>query len=404
MFSIKLQSFFLLSIFIFDFCFISLQNGFAETAANEWISVSNSKELQFAIRQAKPGQIILIEPGKYSGEIWVENLNGEKDRPITIKAADPDNRPVFQGGKYGWHIAKCKNLVVDGLVIESVESNGLNIDDGGNANSPSTDLLIQNVRIENCGLLGGNHDGIKLSGIDRFQISNCELIQWGSGGSGVDMVGCHFGKIERCFFRATPKNMGNGVQAKGGSSEIRILECRFENAGQRGVNLGGSTGTPYFRPATAQFEAKSLWVENCVFIGSHASVAFVGVDGAIVRNNTMYLPERYVVRILQENRNAGIQACRNGVFEKNLVFYDSARVSNSTNIGPGTEPESFVFRENQWVSQTGRGRLRHEIPDQDSVKGSTVKFINPQKLDLRLSSEAEKTICGSKSSWALMSH
>ncbi|MBK8241845.1 MAG: hypothetical protein IPK88_00320 [Saprospiraceae bacterium] len=41
----------------------------------------------------------------------------------------------------------------------------------------------------------------------------------GSSGSGIDMVGCHNGRINKCTF----ENMGaNSIQMKGGSQYIRI--------------------------------------------------------------------------------------------------------------------------------------------------------------------------------------
>ena len=92
------------------------------------------------------------------------------------------------------------------------------------------------------------------------------------------------------------------MQAKGGSADILVRACRFEHAGQRAVNLGGSTGLPFFRPEPQGFEARDITVEDCSFVGSLAPVAFVGVDGAVVRHNTIYRPRRWAFRILQETR------------------------------------------------------------------------------------------------------
>jgi len=45
----------------------------------------------------------------------------------------------------------------------------------------------------------------------------------------------------------------------------------------------------------------------------------VGVDGSTVRRNTIYLPGRWAVRILQENRDPRFVPCRRGAFEANLI-------------------------------------------------------------------------------------
>jgi len=44
---------------------------------------------------------------------------------------------------------------------------------------------------------------------------------------------------------------GSGVQAKGGTSEVVIQACTFLGAGQRAINVGGSTGLEFFRPRDA---------------------------------------------------------------------------------------------------------------------------------------------------------
>ena len=40
----------------------------------------------------------------------------------------------------------------------------------------------------------------------------------------------------------------NAVQAKGGSQDVEVRWNRMTDAGQRAVNMGGSTGAAYFRP------------------------------------------------------------------------------------------------------------------------------------------------------------
>src|SRR6185295_6848225 len=101
---------------------------------------------------------------------------------------------------------------------------------------------------------GGNCDGIKLSGVDEFRVASCTVEGWGTGGgSAIDMVGCHDGVVESNNFLGASgagesTSSGNGVQTKGGSANIVIRRNRFENAGARAINIGGSTGRQYFRP------------------------------------------------------------------------------------------------------------------------------------------------------------
>jgi len=120
------------------------------------------------------------------------------------------------------------------------------------------------------------------------------------------------------------------------------------------VNIGGSTGEAFFRPSLAamgaeKYEAKNVTVQGNSFFQGGAPIAFVGVDGARVRFNTFYQPERWVIRILQETRIAGFVPSRGGVFEDNLVvFRGDDWSSGGVNIGDGTLPESFKFSRNFW--------------------------------------------------------
>ena len=108
---------------------------------------------------------------------------------------------------------------------------------------------------------------------------------WGSSGSAVDMVGCHDGLIVSNVFRHTEAvagESGSGVQAKGGSSRITIRRNRFDSAGSRAVNLGGSTGLEFFRPSLGpgaeHWEARDLRVEGNTFRGSASRSSGVSSD------------------------------------------------------------------------------------------------------------------------------
>ena len=173
--------------------------------------------------------------------------------------------------------------------MSGATGNGINIDDGGSPDTPAHHVVLRGLVVRDIGPTG-NRDGIKLSGVDDFRVEGCTVERWGDRGSGIDMVGCHRGEVVGCTFRHGDRQGDNGVQAKGGSGEIMIRRCRFEHAGQRAVNLGGSTGLAYFRPRPQGYEAKDITVEDCTFVGSMAPVAFVGVDGAAVRHNTIYRP------------------------------------------------------------------------------------------------------------------
>ena len=270
------------------------------------------------------------------------------------------------------------------LVVEGATGNGINIDDGGTFDTPSHHVVLRGLVVRDVGPTG-NRDGIKLSGVDDFRVEGCTLERWGAGGSGIDMVGCHRGEITGCTFRHGDSTGDSGVQAKGGSSEVAIRRCRFEHSGQRAVNLGGSTGMAFFRPRPQGYEAKDITVEDCTFIGSMTPVAFVGVDGATVRHNTIYRPRRWGFRILQETRQPGFVPSRNGQFTDNLIAFRSDEMTVPVNIGPGTAPETFTLARNAWYCLDAPERSRPNLPiaEADGVYGADPGFRDAEGGDLR---------------------
>ena len=345
------------------------------------VLVSSRKELDSALKVAKPGSTILLAPGNYQGGLSARNLRGEKGKPITIAGAQRDKPPVFTGGTTGLHLTDPQYVELRNFVISGATANGLNIDDGGSFDTPAQHVKLSGLIVRDIGGRG-NRDGIKLSGVRDFSIENCRVERWGDGGSAIDMVGCHDGLISACGFEHREQaHSANGVQAKGGSQRIAIRRCHFKNAGGRGVNLGGSTGADYFRPADAKFEAADLTVADCFFEGSMAPIAFVGVAGASVRNNTILRPQRWIARILQENTQPHLASCRDGRFERNFVAFRSDELHTAVNIGAATQKDTFRFVGNEWLCLDGRSASKKLLPFPIPGSGS-IFHKNDQPLEL----------------------
>jgi Right handed beta helix region len=364
-----------------------LQPARRQSAAADEVRVSNRDELVDALRAAKPGTNIVIAAGVYQGGLSQTKLAGTKEHPIVIAGADRDHPPVIEGGGSGLHLSSPAHAELRDLVIQGTRGNGLNIDDSGSTDTPADDLLLRNIVVRNIGP-DGNRDGIKLSGLRDFRIEGCRVERWGSGGSAIDMVGCTGGIITKCKFSDATGDAANGVQTKGGASDIVIQHCRFENAGGRGVNIGGSTGLAYFRPGDANYEARNITVEDCEFIGGMAAVAFVGVDGALVQHNTIYRPRRWPIRILQENTDSRFTRCRNGKLVNNVIAFRSDEVRDMFNIGPNTAPETFTISGNAWCCldrpDNTRRLVRLPVSETKGSYGSLPRFKDPDHSDIRI--------------------
>ncbi|CAN5466344.1 hypothetical protein BH23VER1_BH23VER1_32420 [soil metagenome] len=342
------------------------------------VQVDSDDALAKALRAAGPGTVLRLSPGTYRGGHRLEALAGTPANPMVIEAADPQDPPTFsgeRGGASALHLSGSSHVHLRNLRVTGFSANGINADDAGNPAAPATGLRFEGLVIENTGPTG-NHDALKLSGLADFLVRDCTFAGW--GGSAIDMVGCHRGLIVACTFEGREGfSQDNGVQAKGGSSAIAVRDSFFNDAGQRAINLGGSTGLPYFRPVDAAWEARDIEVAGNRFAGSLSPVAWVGVDGGHVHHNTIFLPAKWVGRILQENTGPRFGRCRNGVFEHNLIVFDR-RVQTIINVGGGTAPETFVIRNNAWfcTDQPDRGPGALPVPDSGGVTG-----VDPELTD-----------------------
>lgn len=318
------------------------------------IMVHGDAELRTALADLQPGSTLKIAPGEYRGGQSVRGVEG-----LTIEAADPEHPPTFQGGGNAWHFSACSKLTVRNIVCVGQTGNGINIDDGGREESTAY-VTLENLSIKEVGPKG-NHDGIKLSGIDHVTISKCQITGW--GGQGIDMVGCHHGVIKQCRFEGQPGfSASAGVQTKGGSSDILIEDCDFKDAGERPLNIGGSTGLDYFRPKHARYEAARIVARGNRIEGALCAVAFVGVDGAQFTGNTILYPKKWVFRILQETGGERFTPCRNVKIENNRIAFRRADVQVECNVGGGTEATSFEFRGNHWFAADRPDRSQPRLP------------------------------------------
>ena len=375
------------SLSAFPLFALFLVASFAAASAEEVVRVKNRDELARALAAAKPGTVISVAAGMYRGGLGAANLRGTKERPIVIAGVDAKNPPLIEGGGSGLHLSSPEHVELRDLVLAKATGNGLNIDDSGSMDTPAQHVVLRNLVVRDVGPTG-NCDGIKLSGLTDFTIENCRVEQWGSGGSAIDMVGCQKGLIKGCTIATARGEGANGIQAKGGSRQVVIEHCRFENAGGRAVNLGGSTGLPYFRPRDADCEARELTVRDCEFIGSSSAIAFVGVDGAVVEHNTIYRPKRWAVRILQESTDARFVPCRNGRFLNNVVVFRADELRQLMNIGSNTSPETFEFAGNVWYcidrpADTQR-LVRLPVAETKGTYGSDPGLKAPESGDLSI--------------------
>ncbi|MBC7776797.1 MAG: DUF5123 domain-containing protein, partial [Phycisphaerae bacterium] len=322
-----------------------------------------------------------IHGGSYAGGLHIENLKGMPGQWITIRNA-PGETVIFEGGGNAIQFVEPAYLHIIGLIFQHQTGNGVNTDDGGTYDTPAHHVVFENCVFRDMSA-SGNNDLLKLSGLDSFEVRNCEFRNGAAGGSGIDMVGCHHGIIQGNHFEELGSN---AIQCKGGSEHVRIEGNFFRNCGQRTLNIGGSTGLQFFRPDTAHFEAAHIQVFANIIIGSWAPIAYVGAVQVEVVNNTIYQPQNWVIRILQETVDPSrFLECGDNSFRNNIVILDN-NLSTETNIGPNTRPESFAFSNNLWYNVDDANWSGPNIPvvDSNSILNAHPLFVDPSNDDFSI--------------------
>ena len=321
-------------------------------------------QIKTAAAAASPGDTILLHGGTYDNQNVgeeIDNLHGLPNAWYHILGA-PGEIVILTGG---WNEAlkfsEASYIHVSGLrMMNSGWGNMMNVDDGGTYNTPTHNIIIENCIFKD--ILGqGNSDVLKLTGVDTFTVRNCRFYNgaWdenqGGDGAGIDMNGCHQGVIEDTYFEYPGRF---AMQTKAGCHAIIIRRNFIQGrpykpiACERSVQIGGSHGG-IFRPANANYNAADIWVYSNIFSGGWAPIAFVGTVNSHVINNTFFMPENWIMRILQEQTvsDAGIPMlpCANNSFRNNIIYlgnmspYGEFQV-NYTNTNPG----SFTFSNNLW--------------------------------------------------------
>lgn len=359
------------------------------------------QSLARAAHNLSPGTAIYLHAGTYAGGLSLSDIRGTVASPIWIAGAPGESRPIIQGGGDGLHFVRPRYLVIQDLEIRDAASNGINIDDGddvGNADAARF-VVLRGLAIHDTGVRpSGIADCLKLAGVNDVTVLHSTFGRCGnapgSGAVGVNGVGVHRATI--AFNRFAVNGYG-ALQFKGGSDEIDIVSNFVQDAGWRGVNMGGSTGVAFFRPplttSRPNYEAARVRTKANVFVGGEAAAAFAGCVECEFSYNTVVNPSKWVVRVLQETTTAGQYAfapASAGRIANNIFYFRRSDLSSGEdiNVGGGTDPASFSLTGNLWYAydaprQSGP-RLGRLGSDSASIVGVDPAFVNAEAGDFHL--------------------
>ena len=302
-----------------------------------------------------PGTVVRIAPGRYVGYHQLGNQAGTAAAPIVITALDPQNPPVFADSiNVGLQVINCSYLTLKNLRFENNGDIGLHVvwtppaERSYDIMSPSNHITVEDVTILNTGTAdAGNHDGLKISGIDYFTVRNVTVQTWGAGGgSGMDIVNSQYGLIEDSHFafpNRPPAGLIYGMTMKCGSRDIVVRGNYFDDAGIEVIQIGQDSGLYGFRNpigtvladgSVLNYEARNIEVYGNTIVGGGFPIMWMKSTQTYVHNNTIVMPEpsvwvsgypdaisRSILKITSWT-NDGLLRANHGRFENNLIVYN----------------------------------------------------------------------------------
>jgi hypothetical protein len=290
----------------------------AGTQSRPFRTISN------AVRKLKPGDTLLVGPGVYAESSYLTIPSGSSwQAPVTIKALDPNNRPVMRPSSSAVRVLDFMNqqyIVVDGFVLDasSVQYDAVKFSAGA-----------RYIRLKNSEVRGAPQQGIMISGASNLELLNLDVHDNGTSDftHGIYVSGSYVTIDGSRIYR----NAGWGVQVYAeGSTSLRDNVVRnshvYDNArvGGRGVGIILSSGSGHKAynnvvrgnnvGISVNYGASNVAVFNNTVVGNRGEYAiYVGQSqNASVRNNIVW-------------QNSGNQILNQGsgtVLSKNLVGAD----------------------------------------------------------------------------------
>lgn len=282
-----------------------------------------------AMRNANPGDEIIVAPGTYEprGKFSFGNKatrfgsdkNGTQSEPITLRARNSNNRPIFKGPDgiydgYGLYILGDYWIVKD-IIIEECQK-GIVFD---NANFGTLDnILVRNIGEEGIHLRDGSSNNL----VTRCEVTNTGLVKPGVG------EGLYSGS-DRKQHETNPDNASKLAFPGDRNDNLYNPDC-FNNTFEFCV-IGPNVAA---EGADIKEGTKNTIIRNSVFsaqgiTGENSSDAFIDLKGAygFVYNNTFNLDGSNII-------NAGVDYLDRGTQDHNPnTGFRNAIFNNTFNLG-----------------------------------------------------------------------
>lgn len=230
------------------------------------IVVASAAALLQAVAQARPGDVITIVPGTYrvSGPFYIEAAAaGTKDRPITLRAAQPGSVTLDLDLSEGFKVTG-PYWTFENLVLRGACPSHANCEHAFHVAGRANGFVLRNSTVTDF------NSHIKINGqdgqapdyglIENNTLTNSAVRNTGSPVTVIDLVASsHWvirGNLISDFIKGAGDNISYGAFAKGAGAanvfERNVVLCEQKLRGQPGQRIGlslggGGTGASYCR-------------------------------------------------------------------------------------------------------------------------------------------------------------
>ncbi len=349
----------------------------ASPASAAQVLVNPGDDWQSKAAKVRPGDEVILLPGRHRAASF-DRLVGTTEAPITIRGASQQKPAVISAQLDGIRIKEGSHLVIKDLQITGGSASGIWIS-GAVAESAepqrSSNILIQNVSISKIGPRGQRH-GIYLSALNDIRILSVRVEGW--GGSAIELVACSDVSINNSAFRGIDDHTQYcGIRARAGSERVNISECRFDNAGDFVICMGGKSNPadhmppiPADSPPASVAEASNVQVDRCKIIGGLSPIALIHAENCSVRATTIVRPGRCVIAMLNESPDVRVKPTGRNTFGFNLTVWQAGDITRLVEVGEGAKGDGLVLEDNLWWSnETPEQRARlGPLPGKDPLR------------------------------------
>ncbi len=306
--------------------------------------------------------------GKYGTYVYIMGVPGEA-KPV-FNNDDTAGFTSVTSGNTPPHNFALKRLIYQKA---SLGAHNLNISawEVGDYPGPIDEGYVHNVIVDSCEFHNEreNAEMIKMAGVDSFVISNCYFSASNEHVIGIAGVGCHVGEI---YNNTIDSCLQGGIQFKGGSSAIVIRNNIVNMCAFTGINMGGDTGSDYFRPPlvameTPHYEAKEIDCYSNVVIDCPVPFSFNTsrdcrfYNNMVITTDSTRTSEGLYASVgvvwVRHTSNAVPGPSRDNIIANNIFYYNEVR-SGYKNIffqypeNSGGDDDlyasSFKFYNNLW--------------------------------------------------------